>query len=110
MSFKRALQAQFPYIFLYVFKGFIFHMVDTFDSHAASITAPPSHAAPVVPSDTSDLPFVSRALYVGTPGDVHVITHGGQDITYKALSGTKILRVARVMASGTTAADIIAEW
>jgi len=31
-------------------------------------------------------------------------------VIYKALSGTKVLRVVRVMASGTTAADIIAEW
>lgn len=85
-------------------------MVDTFDSHAASITAPPSNAALVSPSDTADLPFVSRAIYVGTPGDVRVMTQGGQDITYKALSGTKILRVERVYATGTTAADIIIEW
>jgi len=85
-------------------------MVDTFDSHATSITAPPSNAALVAPSDTADLAFVSRAIYVGTPGDVHVMTQGGDEITYKALSGTKILRVARVFATGTTAADIIAEW
>jgi len=64
-------------IFLTFSKG-SFHMVDTFDSHATSITAPPSHAEPTV--------------------------------IYKALSGTKVLRVVRVMASGTTAADIIAEW
>jgi len=38
------------------------------------------------------------------------MTQGGDEITYKALSGTKILRVARVFATGTTAADIIAEW
>jgi hypothetical protein len=85
-------------------------MVDTFDSHSVSLTAPPSNAATVTPSDTVDLPFVSRAIYVGTPGDLHVQTHGGQDITYKGVSGTKILRVQRVYATGTTAADIICEW
>lgn len=85
-------------------------MIDTFDSHSTSITAPPSNADVVVPSDTNDLPFVSRAIYVGTPGDVHVLTQGGQDITYKALSGTKILRVERIFATGTTASDIICEW
>lgn len=85
-------------------------MVDTFDSHSTSITSPPSNAASVTPDDATDLPFVSRALYVGTPGDLHVLTHGGQDITYKGVSGTKVLRVARVYATGTTAADIIAEW
>jgi len=85
-------------------------MVDTFDSHSTSITAPPSNASAVTPSDTTDLPFVSRAIFVGTPGDLHVMTHGGQDITYKNISGTKILRVARVFAAGTTADHIIAEW
>jgi len=85
-------------------------MVDTFDSHTVSITSPPSNAAPVTPSDTADLPFVSRALYIGTPGDVHVLTNEGQDVLYKGLTGTKVLRVARVFASGTTASDIIAEW
>lgn len=85
-------------------------MVDTFDTHSVSLTAPPSNAAAVTPSDTGDLPFVSRAVYVGTPGDLHVLTHGGQDIIYKAVSGTKILRVQRIFATGTTAADIICEW
>lgn len=85
-------------------------MVDTFDSHSTSITAPPSNADAVTPSDSVDLPFVSRAIFIGTPGDLHVLTHGGQDITYKNLSGTKVLRVARVFATGTTASDIIVEW
>ncbi len=85
-------------------------MVDTYDSHAASITAPPSHALNVVPNDTEDLPFVSRAIYVGGSGDLRVLTQGGQDITYKGLSGTKILRIERVFATGTTATDIICEW
>lgn len=85
-------------------------MIDTFDSHSASITAPPSNALEITPSDTADLPFVSRAIYVGAPGDLRVLTQGGQDITYKALSGTKILRVERIFATGTTATDIICEW
>lgn len=85
-------------------------MVDTFDSHATSITSPPSNAAPVTPDDATDLPFVSRAIYIGAPGDVRVLTLGGQDLTYRGLSGTKVLRVVRVFASGTTAGEIIAEW
>jgi len=85
-------------------------MVDTFDSHSVSITAPPSNAASATPSDTSDLPFVSRAVYVGTSGDLRVLTQGGQDVTYKGISGTKILRVERIFATGTTASDIIYEW
>jgi len=85
-------------------------MVDTFNSHAISVTAPPSNALLVTPDDTTDLPFVSRALYIGTAGTLRVLTLGGQDVTYQGVSGTKVLRVSRVFATGTTAANIIAEW
>jgi hypothetical protein len=85
-------------------------MVDTFSSHGTSITSPPARAAQVTPDDTNDLPFFSRAIYVGTAGDMHVRTLEGDDVTYKNLSGTKVLRVARIFATGTTASDIIAEW
>ena len=85
-------------------------MVDTFESHSTSITSPPSNAATVTPDDAADLPFVSRAIYVGTPGDLHVLTQSGQDVTYKGVSGTKVLRVSRIFATGTTATDIVAEW
>ena len=85
-------------------------MTDSFQGHTVSLTAPPSSAISVTPSDTVDLPYVSRALHIGTGGDLRVLTRDGQDVTYRNLSGLKILRVARVFATGTTAADIIAEW
>ena len=85
-------------------------MTDPFDNRQVPITAPPAHAQPVTPSDGNDLPVPSRALHVGTAGDVRVLTLGGQDVTYRNLSGTKVLRVVRVFATGTTAGDIVAEW
>lgn len=85
-------------------------MVDTFDSHTVTITAPPSNAVAITPDDTTDLPFASRAIYVGTAGDLRVQTLGGQDVTYVGVSGTKVVRVTRIFATGTTAANIICEW
>jgi len=85
-------------------------MVDTFGSHASSITAPPSRAASVTPDDTNDLPFVSRALYIGSAGSLRVLTLEDDDVTYQGISGTKILRVKRVFSTGTTASNIVAEW
>jgi len=85
-------------------------MADLFDNRSVPITAPPANALAVSPSDTGDLPFVTRALYIGTGGDVRVLTLEGQDVTYRNLSGTKVVRVTRVFATGTTASDIIAEW
>jgi len=83
---------------------------DPFDSHAASLTTPPSSAAPIAPSDTVDLPFVTRAIYIGTPGDLRVLTRDGQDVIYRNLSGTKVIRATRVLATGTTAGDLVGEW
>lgn len=85
-------------------------MTDLYDRQAPSLTSPPIFAAPVTPDDATDLPFVARAIYVGTAGDLRVRTVEGDEVTYVNLSGTKVLRVARVFATGTTASDIVAEW
>lgn len=85
-------------------------MTDTFADHTTDISSPPSNAQQISPSDSTDLPFVTRAIYVGTQGDLRVLTHNGQDVIYKDLIGTKVIRVARVFATGTTAGALIAEW
>ena len=85
-------------------------MADLFDTRSVPITAPPANALAVAPSDTQDLPFVTRALYVGTGGHLRVLTLEGQDVTYRNVSGTKVLRATRVFQTGTTATDIVAEW
>lgn len=85
-------------------------MSDPFDNRHVPITAPPSNAEEVTPSDSTDLNVPSRALHIGTGGDLRVRTLGGQDVTYRNVAGTKVLRAVRIFATGTTAADIIAEW
>jgi len=85
-------------------------MTDTFADHVTDISSPPSNAVQVTPSDTTDLAYVTRAIYVGTQGDVRLLTHEGQDIIYKDLIGTKVIRAARIFSTGTTAGSIVAEW
>ena len=85
-------------------------MTDIFHKHAPSLTTPPAHAQTVTPDDVTDLVNVTRAVYVGTAGDLRVLTQGGHDVTYRNLSGTKVLRAQRIFATGTTASDIVAEW
>lgn len=85
-------------------------MTDLYDHHAPSLTTPPMYAASVTPDDATDLPFVTRAIYVGSAGAVRVLTVEDMDVTYQNLLGTKVLRVKRVFATGTTASDIVAEW
>jgi len=53
---------------------------------------------------------VYTTLYVGGAGDLHVLTAGGDDITFSSVpAGTFLpVHVAKVFASGTTATGIIA--
>jgi hypothetical protein len=70
------------------------------------------NALAVTPSDTQDFAAVpSQALYVGYPGDLTVRTAGGQQVTLPELKpGWYGISVRRVMATGTTAQQIVAWW
>jgi hypothetical protein len=51
-------------------------------------------------------------LYIGTGGNVRVLTHGGDDVTFvNLLGGTFVpVQTIKVFASGTTCTGIIALW
>lgn len=85
---------------------------DTFRKHTRSLTSPPEHAAEITPSDLDDLPFATRALYIGGQGDVAVRMQAGDVVTLNNLQpGTLIpLRVVQVRASGTSASGIVGLW
>jgi hypothetical protein len=88
-------------------------MPDTFANHGAGLESPAFDAAAVTPHDTNDLTFTARALYVGTGGDVAAILKGdAAAVTFKNVPAGSILPVAakRVLATGTTAANILALW
>lgn len=74
-----------------------------------NIMATADDAEAATPSDDTDLVYVSRALYVGTGGDVTVVTKRGNTVLFaNVIDGTIIpIRVTRVMATGTTATDIL---
>lgn len=78
-------------------------------------------AYPVTLSDTQDLPASSsmpcyaKALYIGVTGDVVVVTAGDQSnggqgtpVTFKNAVGYMPVMVRRVLATGTTATNILA--
>jgi len=87
-------------------------MTDIFKNHSQNLTAPPSSAAEITPSDAVDLPFASRALYVGNAGNLKVRMLDGSIVTYANVqAGAQYpLRVDRVLATGTTATAIVALW
>lgn len=71
---------------------------------------PASTVFPVAPSNTVDLLFLTTALYVGTAGNVAVRDRRtGATVVFRNVPAGAILpiRVARVLATGTTATDIV---
>jgi hypothetical protein len=67
-----------------------------------------AEAFAVTPSDTVARP--ARALYVGTGGNVSVVMAGGQTVTFANVPAGMLLpiEVGRVLATGTTASNIVA--
>jgi hypothetical protein len=75
-------------------------------------------AAAVTPSNTVNIPAITGGsnngcvLYVGGPGNLKVLTVGGDEVTFTAVPvGTFVpVQVLRVFATGTTATNIVALW
>jgi hypothetical protein len=77
---------------------------------ASSMSYPAEHAEAVTPSDSNDLLVMSRALYVGSGGNIAVITASGATVTFTGVLSGSILpiRVSRVKSTGTTASALVA--
>jgi hypothetical protein len=77
----------------------------------ADWAAPALGAAAVTPNDSTDLVVrPARSLFIGGAGNVAVITAAGDTVTFNGLAAGSILpvQVTRVLATGTTATNIIA--
>lgn len=85
-------------------------MQDAFADHAVGLTSPAAQAHTVTPSDAVDLPRFTRAIYVGQTGNLRVLTTEGDTVVLANVQGGNLypIRVARVFATGTTAADLVA--
>jgi hypothetical protein len=71
-------------------------------------SGPATKATPVTPSDSTDLSYPCRALYVGATGDVTAVVNGAA-VLFKAVPvGILPVRVSRVNSTGTTATNIVA--
>lgn len=76
-------------------------------------------AAAVIPSDTVNISYVGGGtidwpcvLYVGTGGDLRVMTAGGDDVVFTGVVSGAFLpvQVIRVYSTNTTASNIVALW
>jgi len=84
--------------------------LDPHANHANTIVSPSVEMVAITPNDSADLAKVVRRLYVGVGGDVRVIGAAGNTVTFKnAPSGGYIgdAKIVRVLATGTTATDLI---
>ncbi|MXO88435.1 hypothetical protein GRI32_06745 [Altererythrobacter aestuarii] len=83
---------------------------DTFRNSVDSPMAPAERCFPITPDDNVDIDFATKALYVGTGGDVTLVPVRGENpVTFRNLPSGAILdvRVRAVKATDTTAADIV---
>ena len=83
---------------------------DSFSNNLDSPSSPARHCFAVQPSDAQDLPTVTKAIYVGTGGDVTLrAVESEEDVTFRGVPTGSILdvRCSAIRAGGTTAADIV---
>lgn len=77
-----------------------------------------NRATVVTPSDTDNISVNTEAsksgnvLYVGTGGNLKVMTVGGDEVTFVNIQDGSFIpvQVLRVFATGTTASNIVALW
>ena len=87
--------------------------IDTFKQQPELRWSPAASAVAVTPSDSTELTYVARALYIGVGGNVAVKLR--DDSTAVVLVGVAEgsvlpLQVKQVMATDTTATNIVALW
>lgn len=85
-------------------------MTDRFAHTQSSLSGPASSGFAITPSDSQVLSETTRALYVGTSGDLTVRMLSGEVLTLQNVPGGAILplRTIAVLATGTTAGAIAA--
>lgn len=84
--------------------------VDKTSFFSRELSDPFTGAEAVTPDDDTDLDILSRALWIGTEGDITVVLESGTEATFTDVRGWFPGRVSRVKATGTTALNIVSVW
>lgn len=87
-------------------------MADIYAHTTPGLSSPAVDGSMIQPNDGNDLAHVTRALYVGVGGQIAAQLASGSTITLAAVPGGTLLplRVRRVMATGTSATNIVGLW
>ena len=84
-------------------------MTDTFNSASPGLTSPLERGFSVTAHDTNELSHVTRELFIGTGGNIVLELKHGDSITLNNVpDGARLpYRANKVLATGTTASDIV---
>ena len=88
---------------------------DTYDARGGAfgpITGPVSNAAAVTLHDTTELTYVTRAVYVGGAGTLKVTMQNGTAVSFVGVvAGTVLpIRCHILWDTGSTASSVVALW
>lgn len=83
---------------------------DNFARQQTLTSDPATNAVLITPSDSTDLVAVTRAVYVGTTGNMKVTMQDSGTVLFTGIpAGTTLpIRVSRIWSTTTTASTIIA--
>lgn len=86
--------------------------VDTAPGASSGVAGPAANAVAVTPNDTTDLGFVTRAIFCGGAGTIAVnMAATGANVSFTVAAGQILpIRVARILATGTSATNVVALW
>jgi hypothetical protein len=83
---------------------------DTFANFQGGLQSPPRNSFAITPSDTNELPFVTRSIYVGSAGDITLrLADDTSSQVLKAVPGGTMLpkRARQIYATGTGATLLV---
>ena len=83
---------------------------DNFSRQQTLTSDPATNAVLITPNDSTDLVTVTRAVYVGTAGNMKVTMQDSGTVLFTGVpAGTTLpIRVSRIWSTTTTASTIIA--
>ena len=84
-------------------------MPDSFESQTPGLNSPAYGAFSITPDDAAPLMQVTRAVFVGSEGNMVVTLAHGQTVTLTAVQPGAIypIRCTHVLQSGTTATGLV---
>ena len=82
-------------------------MVDIYGNHAANLADPAAGAFAITPDDAVPLAQATRAIYVGSGGNLTVEMLWGGVVTFNLLPAGAMLSIRAVKVAATTAASLV---